>query len=122
VKSLLFLLVLSLLAGSCSRRGGPVEHVSITSGTYEEACIYGFPMIVAYQAMYQFNVDKTSPPYKVLFNQIWSESHDFSPTGSATTTASLDTSYSPCCDWAYPRDRGVESSSDTRRAAAFAAT
>ncbi len=32
--------------------------------TCQEAYIYGFPMIAAYKAMYQFNVDKTNSQYK----------------------------------------------------------
>ena len=33
----------------------------------EEAYIYGFPMIAAYKAMYQFNVDRESPPVQRTF-------------------------------------------------------
>jgi hypothetical protein len=33
----------------------------------EEACIYAFPMIAAYEALYEFNVDKASSQYKVPF-------------------------------------------------------
>jgi hypothetical protein len=90
----LFLLVLSLIAGSCSRRAGPVEDVSTSSDTYEKAFIYGFPMIVACQVMYRFNVDRTSSQYKVRLNQIWSESFDLTPPGTATTTLNLDVPYS----------------------------
>lgn len=94
MKKVLFLLVLSLPAGSCSKGPGQAEHVSASSDTYEEAFIYGFPMIVAYQAMYQLNVDKTSSQYKVPFNQIWSETHDFTPKDTAITTPNLDETYS----------------------------
>ena len=39
----------------------------------EEAYIYGFPMVAGYKAMYEFNVDTTSPQYKTGFNQIWND-------------------------------------------------
>jgi hypothetical protein len=94
MKKGLFLLVLSLIAGSCSRHVAQVEEVSTSSNTYEEAFIYGFPSIVAYQVMYQFNVDRTSSQYKAPFNQIWSESFDFTLKDTTTTTPNLDAPYS----------------------------
>jgi hypothetical protein len=60
----------------------------------EEAYIYGFPMIVAYKALYQFNVDKSSGQYKAPFNQIWNDSHVFTPKDTAVVTPNSDTPYS----------------------------
>ncbi len=60
----------------------------------EEAYIYGFPMIAAYKAMYQFNVDKSSSQYKAGFNQIWNDSKTFTPADTAIVTPNADTPYS----------------------------
>ncbi|MFO1393959.1 MAG: DUF1254 domain-containing protein [Steroidobacteraceae bacterium] len=60
----------------------------------EEAYLYGFPMIAAYKAMYEFNVDTTSPQYKTGFNQIWNDSKTFTPKDTAIVTPNSDTPYS----------------------------
>jgi hypothetical protein len=60
----------------------------------EEAYIYGFPMIAAYKAMYEFNVDKSSPQYKAPFNEIWNDAKTFTPKDTAIVTPNADTPYS----------------------------
>ena len=60
----------------------------------EQAYIYGFPMIAAYKAMYEFNVDKTSPQFKTGFNQIWNDAKTFTPKDTAIPTPNADTPYS----------------------------
>ena len=60
----------------------------------EEAYIYGFPMVAGYKAMYEFNVDTTSPQYKTGFNQIWNDSKTFTPKDTAIVTPNSDTPYS----------------------------
>jgi hypothetical protein len=60
----------------------------------EEAYIYGFPMIAAYKAMYEFNVNKSSSQYKTGFNQIWNDSKTFTPADTAIVTPNADTPYS----------------------------
>lgn len=60
----------------------------------EEAYIYAFPMIAAYKAMYQFNIDKTSGQYKGGFNQIVSEARVFTYKDTAIVTPNSDTPYS----------------------------
>ncbi|MFO1406521.1 MAG: DUF1254 domain-containing protein [Steroidobacteraceae bacterium] len=60
----------------------------------EEAYLYGFPMIAAYKAMYEFNVDTTSPQFKTGFNQIWNDSKTFTPKDTAIVTPNSDTPYS----------------------------
>ena len=62
--------------------------------TAEEAYIYAFPMIAAYKAMYQFNIDKSSDQYKTGFNQIWNDAHVFTPKDTAIVTPNSDTPYS----------------------------
>ena len=59
--------------------GVPAPSIEEVKAIAEEAYIYGFPMIAAYKAMYEFNVDTTSPQYKTGFNQIWNDSKTFTP-------------------------------------------
>lgn len=60
----------------------------------EEAYIYGFPMIAAYKALYQFNVDKRSGQYKGPFNTVISEARVFTYKDTAIVTPNSDTPYS----------------------------
>jgi hypothetical protein len=58
-KTFWFVVVLatSLSVVSCSRDNGPVRQAVSNKDIYQEAYIYGFPMIAAYKALYQFNVE-----------------------------------------------------------------
>ena len=79
---------------SCSKQEGPVREAVSHKDDYEQAYIYGFPMIAAYKAMYEFNVDKSNSQYKAPFNQIWSDSHTFTPADTAIVSPNADTPYS----------------------------
>ena len=65
-----------------------------TYDTAKEAYVYGFPMIAAYMAMYEFNIDKSSPQYKGPFNQVLSEGRLFTPKDTSIVTPNSDTPYS----------------------------
>ncbi len=65
-----------------------------TRAIAEEAYIYAFPMIAAYKALYQFNVDKTSSQYKGPFNTIVNNSQVFTYKDTAIVTPNSDTPYS----------------------------
>src|SRR5262245_35742952 len=71
-------------------RPGIVE----TKAIAEEAYIYGFPMIAAYKALYQFNVDRTNSQFKKPFNEIWNDAQVFTPKDTAIVTPNSDTPYS----------------------------
>ena len=60
----------------------------------EEAYIYGFPLLAAYKAMYQFNIDRASSQYKAGFNDLVSEARLFTPEDTAIVTPNSDTPYS----------------------------
>ncbi len=60
----------------------------------EEAYIYGFPMIAAYKAMYEFNVDKSSGQYKGPFNTILNDARVFTYKDTSIVTPNSDTPYS----------------------------
>ncbi len=74
--------------------GVPAPSIAETKAIAEEAYIYGFPMIAAYKAMYEFNVDKASSQFKVGFNEIWNDSKPFTPKDTAIVTPNSDTPYS----------------------------
>jgi len=65
-----------------------------TYDTAKEAYVYGFPMIAAYKAMYEFNIDKSSSQYKAPFNHIVSEGRVFTPKDTSIPTPNSDTPYS----------------------------
>ena len=97
VATLVGLLGSLALAAACAGGAGPngskvdaAQRKSIT----EQAYVYAFPMIAAYKAMYQFNVDTKSPQYKAPFNTIANEARVFTPKDTAIVTPNSDTPYS----------------------------
>ena len=82
------------LAGCSSEKTGPVREAVSHKDTYQQAYVYGFPMIAAYKAMYQFNVDKTNSQYKGPFNTVLSTAQVFTPKDTAIVTPNSDTPYS----------------------------
>jgi hypothetical protein len=81
------------LAACAGPRGAHLdvwEHKEIA----QEAYVYAFPMIAAYKAMYEFNIDRGSSQYKGPFNQIVSDARVFTPKDTAIVTPNSDTPYS----------------------------
>jgi hypothetical protein len=79
---------------SCSRQEGPVRKAVSHKDDYQQAYVYGFPMIAGYKAMYQFAIDKSNSQFKAPFNQIWNDSKTFTPKDTAIVTPNADTPYS----------------------------
>jgi hypothetical protein len=79
---------------SCNKESGPVREAVSNKNVYQEAYIYGFPMIAAYKALYQFNVDKTNSQYKGAFNTVLSEARVFTYKDTSIVTPNSDTPYS----------------------------
>ena len=96
VKGLCFAGVIAALTGtiSCNKDNGPVRGAVSRKDTYQQAYVYGFPMIAAYKAMHEFNIDKTNSQYKGPFNQILSTARVFTPKDTAIVTPNSDTPYS----------------------------
>ncbi len=92
--ALIILLCATFLTVSCSKQEGPVREAISHKDDYQQAYIYGFPMIAAYKAMYEFTIDKTNPQYKAPFNIIWNDSKTFTPKDTAIVTPNADTPYS----------------------------
>jgi hypothetical protein len=66
---------------SCTN--APVQQAVSHKDDYQQAYVYGFPMIAAHKALYQFNVDKTNSQYKGPFNQVLSDAQVFTPKDTA---------------------------------------
>ncbi len=104
-KRTLFALAVAVAASTgCQRKSDSISQAETkskdrpgvlqTKAIAEEAYVYGFPMIAAYKAMYQFNVDKASSQYKGPFNTIWNDSKTSTPKDTAIVTPNADTPYS----------------------------
>ena len=78
---------------SCNRKN-PAEEGFTHKDDYQLAYTYAFPMISAYKAMYQFNIDKSNTQYKGPFNTVLSSAQVFTPKDTAIVTPNSDTPYS----------------------------
>jgi hypothetical protein len=96
MKSVLFTIALVsiLFAVSCNKENGPVREAVSNKEVYQEAYIYAFPMIAAYKALYQFNVDTTNSQYKGPFNTVLNEARVFTYKDTSIVTPNSDTPYS----------------------------
>ncbi len=101
-KTLYALALTAAISTGCSRKADSVSQAEAkdkpralqAKAIAEEAYVYGFPMIAAYKALYQFNVDTTNSQYKGPFNTIWNDSHTSTPKDTAIVTPNADTPYS----------------------------
>jgi hypothetical protein len=84
----------TLAVVSCSTQQGPVREAISHKDDYQQAYIYGFPMLMNYGVMYEYFVDKNSGQYKAPFNQIYNEARVFTPKDTAIITPNSDTPYS----------------------------
>jgi hypothetical protein len=82
------------LAGCSSEKPGPVREAVSRKDTYQEAYVYGFPMLMNYGIMYAYFVDRNSGQFKAPFNQIYNEARVFAPKDTAIVTPNSDTPYS----------------------------
>jgi hypothetical protein len=60
----------------------------------EEAYLYGFPMIVGYDVMYKFFIDRNSGQFKAPIDEINNEARVFTPKDTGISTPNSDTPYS----------------------------
>jgi hypothetical protein len=77
---------------SCTKE--PVREAVSHKDDYQQAYVYGFPMLMNYGVMYAYFVDKNSGQYKAPFNQIANEARVFTPKDTAIVTPNSDTPYS----------------------------
>ncbi len=76
----------------CLAQGKP--ELSEIQAIAEEAYLYGFPMIVGYKVMYEYNIDRNSGQFKAPFNQISNEARVYTYKDTAISTPNSDTPYS----------------------------
>jgi hypothetical protein len=60
----------------------------------EERLIYGLPVVMTYKVMHEYAVDRNSPQFKALFNQIKNEHRVFTYEDTSVITPNSDTPYS----------------------------
>ncbi len=61
---------------------------------YQEAYVYGFPIVMNYGIMYAYFVDRNSGQFKAPFNHLYNEARVFTPKDTAIVTPNSDTPYS----------------------------
>jgi hypothetical protein len=79
---------------SCSKQDGPVREAVSHKDDYQQAYVYGFPMVMNYGVMYAYFVDRNSGQFKAPFNHIYNEARVFTPKDTAIVTPNSDTPYS----------------------------
>lgn len=60
----------------------------------QEAYLYGFPMVVGYQVIHGFFIDRSSGQFKAPINKINNEARVFTPEDTGISTPNSDTPYS----------------------------
>ncbi len=84
----------AVICGLGSPAGSGTQSAAEFQPIAEEAYLYGFPMIVAYHVLYDYNVDRTSGAFRAPFNEIASEARVYTPKDTAVSTPNSDTPYS----------------------------
>ena len=92
-------LALTAIAFLALASGGPALATKAPAGDEikaiaEEAYLYGFPMLVGYDVLYQYFVDRNSGQFKGPINQIHNEARVFTPKDTGISTPNSDTPYS----------------------------
>ena len=70
------------------------EQLKEIQAAAEEAYLYGFPMLVGYDVLYQYFIDRDSKQFKAPINQIHNEARVFTPADTGISTPNSDTPYS----------------------------
>ncbi|WP_243310012.1 DUF1254 domain-containing protein [Fundidesulfovibrio agrisoli] len=68
--------------------------IAETRAIAEEGFIYGLPIVMNYDVMYEFSVDRNSGQFKAPFNQISNEARVFTYKDTTVITPNSDTPYS----------------------------
>lgn len=80
-----------LAAETPASEAGKVAEVQAVA---EEAYLYGFPMVVGYDVLYQFFIDPDSKQFKAPINQLHNEARVFTSADTGVSTPNSDTPYS----------------------------
>jgi hypothetical protein len=68
--------------------------IAETKAIAEEGFIYGLPIVMNFNVMYEYAVDKSSGQYKAPFNQIKNEHRVYTYKDTSVITPNSDTPYS----------------------------
>jgi hypothetical protein len=82
------------LLGAGSSKAQDQRAVGEAKAIAEEAYLYGFPMIVGYDVLYKFFIDRNSGQFKAPINEINNEARVFTPKDTGISTPNSDTPYS----------------------------
>jgi hypothetical protein len=94
-KSFTFIaLLLSAALGAQSALAQDKREIAAVKAIAEEAYLYGFPMLVGYDVLYQFFIDRESKQFKAPINQLHNEARVFTPKDTGISTPNSDTPYS----------------------------
>jgi hypothetical protein len=93
IPKLLAAALVSALALNVTARAADLTPAE-TKAVAEEGFVYGLPMVMAYQIMYEYAVDKNSGQYKAPFNQIKNEARVYTYQDTAVVSPNSDTPYS----------------------------
>jgi hypothetical protein len=86
--------ILTVSAAAPGAFGQEATQISEVRATAEEAYLYGLPMIVGYDVLYKFFIDRDSGQFKAPINTLSNEARVFTPKDTAISTPNSDTPYS----------------------------
>jgi hypothetical protein len=101
-------LAVTVLLAGCAKQNGPIAQadkndvakgvpapgVLETKAIAEEGFTYGLPLVMYYQIMYEYSVDRNSDQYKAPFNEIKNLARVYTYKDTAIVTPNSDTPYS----------------------------
>jgi hypothetical protein len=92
----LSLVAFAIVAATSAKSGVAQDKPAISElkAIAEEAYLYGFPMIVGYDVLYKFFIDRNSGQFKAPINQLHNEARVFTPKNTGISTPNSDTPYS----------------------------
>jgi hypothetical protein len=80
--------------GNAPTTAAAPEEIAELQAIAEEAYLYGFPMIVGYDVLYQYFIYRDSKQFKASINQLHNEARVFTPKDTGISTPNSDTPYS----------------------------
>ena len=91
-----FAIVLAALLGAAAIPAQSQSPAAIAEAkaVVEEAYLYGLPMIVGYDVIYQYFIDRSSGQFKAPINTLHNEARVFTPKDTGISTPNSDTPYS----------------------------
>jgi len=91
-----FALALSALLGCVTLPAGAQDQSAINEAkaVVEEAYLYGLPMIVGYDVIYQYFIDPKSSQFKAPINTLHNEARVYTPKDTGIAAPNSDTPYS----------------------------